>query len=580
MVDPEQSTPKRQIDQAPSESASGTGDPVQQWIRATQQSPQPTAPQTGPPPPRIPPPPTPTRGDHASEPEPPRIPVKLDPKVVVTTLIAAIFGNLAFQAGAINTAAMSLFVALTSLAVFLLGNVRTKASIALLIAAVVFGGLLTLRTEPRLIVFNLLAALFLIATAATFGRGESIFHAGPVRLLNEVGDLLGSWLGLIGDTPADMTARVRVASETSEGLMSSLGRILRGAVIAVPIVIVLGMLLASADLVFASFFDFDADVLGTSILHLSLIVLAGSIVVALLRKSSRDTRVWVQEPTTTTGSPLFTIGRIEALVVLASVNLLFLLFAASQVVALSGGANAVVQDAGLTYKDYARQGFFQLLWVAGLTLVLIMAIWTMRTNRIRADGDASKQLPERVVLGVAGQAYLSGLLVFGIVAVAINRILIYIEALGLTPLRFYSSVFSLWIVVAFAIVMVRVSGYRASSDWLLPSLLLSGLLVLFGLNLANPEGIIARHNMNKQAQGFIDDTDRAVTATAVLGADMLSADGHNVLIQEIDDLPETTQDALRTVLCPRLFSPEDDRDWLAYNHAEHASQETKRAFCE
>jgi hypothetical protein len=53
---------------------------------------------------------------------------------------------------------------------------------------------------------------------------------------------------------------------------------------------------------------------------------------------------------------------------------LFGAFAAAQLVVLAGGGRHVIETAGLTYAQYARSGFFQLLAVAVITLLILMSV--------------------------------------------------------------------------------------------------------------------------------------------------------------------------------------------------------------
>ena len=66
------------------------------------------------------------------------------------------------------------------------------------------------------------------------------------------------------------------------------------------------------------------------------------------------------------------IGATEVTVALGAVNLLFLAFVLVQLRFLFGGRELVEQRVGLTYADYARHGFFELVIVAVLVLPLIL----------------------------------------------------------------------------------------------------------------------------------------------------------------------------------------------------------------
>ncbi len=506
-------------------------------------------------PPTTPAPPTPP--DPPAAPKPPRQPVPVRGGVVAAVVTAAFFGNLALRQEAANTLVMALFIAFSALALYTLGYVKTKTGLVLLGGAVVFGGFLVLRTEPRLIFFDLVSALMLLIAAAAFGRGDSIWDVGPIRFLSETIDFYASWLGLIADGPADVGARFRVATEESSTLVASGMRIMRGLALALPIVILFGVLLASADIVFASLFNFNADFIGIGFGHLALMLVAGSLVVAILRKSSRTSQIDLG----TTTLPV--IGKSETMVILGSLNLLFAAFVGTQIYAGFGQADQIIQNAGLSYSDYARQGFFQLLWVAGLTLFVLVLISTMRPA-----GGHSK--------AVVKMSSISGVLTVGIIGVALNRLLLYIGDRGLTPLRFYSSAFSIWIAVAFLIVLLRLAGIGPKKAWLMPALMVSAMTSLFALNLANPEAIIASHNIARQG---VEDDYRGYGGTAVLGEDKLSGDGIQVLIEGADDLPPALQTDLEASICRHDFNRKQDRGWTGFNISEASAQSAKTEYC-
>ena len=73
------------------------------------------------------------------------------------------------------------------------------------------------------------------------------------------------------------------------------------------------------------------------------------------------------------------------LVPLTAVNLLFAAFVAVQLTALFGGDAWVLKTAGLTYAEYARQGFFQLVivsvFVLGIVAVAAGVLGTERRDR-------------------------------------------------------------------------------------------------------------------------------------------------------------------------------------------------------
>src|SRR3954451_13472185 len=59
---------------------------------------------------------------------------------------------------------------------------------------------------------------------------------------------------------------------------------------------------------------------------------------------------------------------------LGVLDVLFVAFVAVQATVLFGGHRHVLETEGLTYAEYARQGFWQLLWVSALTLLVLSCV--------------------------------------------------------------------------------------------------------------------------------------------------------------------------------------------------------------
>jgi hypothetical protein len=131
-------------------------------------------------------------------------------------------------------------------------------------------------------------------------------------------------------------------------------------------VLLLGWLLAQADAVFASFFELRSDPLAW-IGHVLLFALGAVAATGLARAASAS-------PMAALPKVAWRLGGIETLIVLVALNLVFAAFTMAQVVAATGAGAAAIRSQGLTYAAYAHSGFFQLLWVAGLTLVLLLML--------------------------------------------------------------------------------------------------------------------------------------------------------------------------------------------------------------
>ena len=134
---------------------------------------------------------------------------------------------------------------------------------------------------------------------------------------------------------------------------------------------------------------------------------------------------------------------------LALLNTLFLAFVGVQFAVLFGGHDRVLETTGLTYAEYARSGFWQLLVVTALTCVVTATAWRFAEVRTRRDG-----IVLRFLLGAL--LCLTLVVLFS----AIHRLRLYEDAFGLTRLRLLAESFALWL--GALLLLVGASGALAS----------------------------------------------------------------------------------------------------------------------
>jgi hypothetical protein len=505
----------------------------------------------------VPPPPNPVQDDlrvgpPTIAPRVPREPSPLAPAWLIAAGAAAIAADVALRRAPWNNVAATILIVTLAAGLLASGYLRTGASRFMAGAAVFFSLFLALRTEPILTTFNVFAACGLLVFAAIHGQGRSFWNLRPFRLFADAVAVLYESVVGIGEVPAEIGARYRVAKEQAEAKeTNTMYAVMRGLAIAVPVVLVLGLLLASADAVFQSFFSgFGAVDAGALIGHLVLLVIGAYAMMVLIRLAATEGG---DEPTERAPS----LGHIEALVILISVNLLFAAFAVAQLMTVLGGAEDALGRAGLDPKQFARQGFFQLLWVAGLTLGLLMTLHVV-TRGIEAARSAVRALS---LLTVA--------LTLAIVAVAFTRISFYINDGGQTPLRLYSAVFCLWVAVAFVAVAARIWGYRPSTAWLLPLLLVSGLIMLGGLNVANPESIIAHDNINRDHDALFWHVEQG----------QFTGDGQAVLASNIDRLSPDLAERVTESVCEQYSWYDYQSGWLNFNLGKWRAENSVPELC-
>jgi hypothetical protein len=173
---------------------------------------------------------------------------------------------------------------------------------------------------------------------------------------------------------------------------------------------------------------------------------------------------------------------VEVGTALAVLDLLFLAFVLVQLRYLFPGGEAVRPLTGLSHAEYARQGFFQLVAVAALSLpVLLLADWALG----RRDPAALRRFR---LLSAVMLALLNVML-----ASALWRMRLYTAEYGLTELRLYTTAFMGWLVLVFAWFAATVLRGRPRRFG--AGAVSAALLVLTALNLMNPDALIARTNL-------------------------------------------------------------------------------------
>jgi hypothetical protein len=250
----------------------------------------------------------------------------------------------------------------------------------------------------------------------------------------------------------------------------------------------------------------------------------------------------------------FSLGAVEVGVVLGLLNVLFACFVAVQFRYFFGGAARVMAIAELTYAEYARRGFFELTWVAGLMLPLLLGMHALLRKNSPTAG--------RIFRPLAGAQIA---LLFVIMASAVGRMRLYQSEYGLTELRLYTSAFMLWLGLVFVwfawTVLVRERRQRFACGALVAAFVTVGLLHLF-----NPDAYIVRANVAHARAGRSFDAGYAAS---------LSADAVPALISALPTLTRDERCLVERVLAVHWTHTMFDEDWRGWNLARWRA---RRAF--
>ena len=285
-----------------------------------------------------------------------------------------------------------------------------------------------------------------------------------------------------------------LARSGSDGAFSRTARnvgrlapIARGAIVAVPVVIGFSLLLTSADAVFGRALDealhlpFDLDVIvqrGT-FATLAAFLVGGPIAIAVGASSALGTIAEapsVAEVEPTAGPMARRSGVTEVLVIVGAVDVLFALFAVVQIVYLFGGTDTLAAI-GMSYSDYARQGYFQLVGVVALAGLLLLGAHAI-VGRTRA-------------FLVAAVALL--VLTAVILASAALRLALYQGAYGWTELRFFVAASIVWLATCVVLALALLSANRMR--WLPHGLAMSAAAVTLAISAIGPQAFVMHQNL-------------------------------------------------------------------------------------
>ncbi len=266
--------------------------------------------------------------------------------------------------------------------------------------------------------------------------------------------------------------------------------IVRGLLLAAPVLIILTALLTLADLAFSQSVRDLLRALGLDDLVLltsrsvSGAMLAwgalGALTLALRSRASApptgSTPAAARQATTW-------LGFTEAAVVLTSVNALFLAFGVFQARYLFGG-EANITETGFTYADYARRGFGELVLVALIVLGLGLALQHL-TRRATPIARAGFKILAALLIVQTGV----------LLASAFMRMQLYEQAYGFTQLRVITQVFMIWLGALLAAYVATVLVDRP--HWIALGALVSTLGFVATLDVINLDGLIARENITR-----------------------------------------------------------------------------------
>ena len=353
-------------------------------------------------------------------------------------------------------------------------------------------------------------SVFYIVSLVLLGISNCLTNSGPLLFMNKCGIFLLAFLLMIhtvyqdgnwnfpkyfcalaetfGVTVtcvfrpfSDMVSYFDAQKREKNGKKSYFIPILIGIAITIPLLFVMTLLLASADAVFSNMLDsileafnfatiFQICFLMTAVFFGSYAICA-AVGMKIVKEEVTDHRVL--EP-------------VIAIIVTSALSVLYLMFSVIQILYLFIGNMQLPE--GYTYSGYAREGFFQLLAVCILNLIIVLiCLYLFRDNTAL-----------KVILTI-----ISGCTFIMILSSAL-RMLMYINRYNLTFLR----IFVLWALAVIFLLMAGVTIFIYMNRFPLFTYSMIIVTVLYiGLSFAHPDYWIAKYNLMPTHMDYLNEYD-------------------------------------------------------------------------
>ena len=388
-----------------------------------------------------------------------------------------------FLYGKIPGIAFPLYVIVIIAGFFAIANIFkrqiSKEVIWLLVPLIFFSAMVFVRSSGLLTFLNIVASLLLllIIVEVSFGGKVKNFLIGdyikifflPFKFILPLFQTLSDLLSLRG---VNKDRKV-------------LPQVVKGIAMAIPALLIFLLLFSSADLIFQKYVSdlITIDIEPETVFRSILVFIATLVYIGAYSFTFRKTenKIAAQQNNKTYG-----VGHIESSILFGSVNVLFFIFILVQLTYLFGGETNISAQ-GLTYAEYARRGFFELIAVAIISLLLLLTI--------------EKYIVKKEMGHALGFKILSTTLVVQVILImtsAFTRLSLYEEAYGFTTLRLYSHAFIILLAIIFCLLLYKIHKDKRENVFAF-RVFISIALFLAVMNFLNPDAFIARRNIEQFA---------------------------------------------------------------------------------
>ncbi|MCX7921590.1 MAG: DUF4173 domain-containing protein [Clostridia bacterium] len=363
------------------------------------------------------------------------------------------------------------------------------------------------------------------------------------------------WASLI-NTLSNILKPFRIISlitkfRVDSGKNATLKKVLIGLVISIPLLLVITILLASADQVFANLVGDLPDVftnigLGEVIAHTILIlvitVFSFGYIFGLLNPIQRYDNPSHQKQ----GRDVRILDNVIIITILSLINIIYVVFVMIQFSYLFGGAS--LPD-GFTYSEYARRGFFELNLVTLINFSILLSSINF-TKKGSAAVNRAMQILHSLVVANTLIMLLSAHL----------RMALYEEAYGYTHLRILTHAFMAFLFVLFIVTLIKIWNEKIS---LLKAYIVIAVISYVIINYANVDVIIAKNNIERYYK--TQQIDAAYLSS-------LSYDAVPELTRLLNDKNKGVAAQIENGLYLKKEKLDEEKSWQSFNYSKYRAK--------
>jgi len=387
----------------------------------------------------------------------------------------------------------------------------SKIQYFILISVLLFSAGVFLRASSFLAFFNIIGSIYLLFFFLTLFLNKNI---SDFRFSKYFISPLSFFLRSFPNASKFIGKYKNAIPENNKIVSKKLRSVVKGVIIAIPFLIIFILLLSSADQVFQAyankFIKIDLDF--RIILRVLKVLLVSYLFLGIFSKITENKKLEEIKDSSQRPEPALKLqssaerlqqGKnmenktegnkssnfIESSTVLVLVELLFLSFIIIQFFYLFGGKDYVWGiEEYITYSEYAKKGFYELICVSIISFLLIFAI------DVSGKRETSK---EKKIFKILGAILVLEISI--IICSAFTRMSVYIDGYGLTFSRFLVFVFLLWIFFVFSSFLYKMLLEKRKEFFFLSVFCLS-IVFWVGINAINPDAFIARKNIARLVQ--------------------------------------------------------------------------------